>query len=404
MTDLVATAPRPSMWKRFLGSRLAAALAYPRGADSYAELAEPLWSSREVRARVVAVRPETADTTTLVLQPNDGWRRHLAGQYVALTVELGGIRRTRVFSLSSAPSRGDGLLEVTFKARPGGVVTPRLLKEAQVGMIVTLSQAQGSFVLPEPLPERVLLISGGSGITPVMAMLRELRGTGFRGEVVFLHYARSQADVIFGDELRALAGDTSDELRALAGEASDEPRALAEDACDEQRGAGEGRRAGGAALRVILETEAEAPVRPELTAASLAALVPDYETWETWVCGPEPLLDAARRAFEGRGAAGRLHTERFSLGSAASGAGEGSVSFRRSGREAKGQGKALLVLAEQAGLRPASGCRMGICHTCTCRKVAGVTRDLRTGALSTEDDVDIRICVSEPVGPVTLDL
>jgi ferredoxin-NADP reductase len=282
-----------------------------------------------------------------------------------------------VFSLSSAPSRGDGLLEVTFKARPGGAVTPRLLKEAQVGMIVTLSQAQGSFVLPEPLPERVLLISGGSGITPVMAMLRELRGTGFRGEVVFLHYARSQADVIFGDELRALAGYTSDE-----------PRALAEDA----------------ALRVILETEAEAPVRPELTAASLAALVPDYEAWETWVCGPEPLLDAARRAFEGRGAAGRLHTERFSLGSAASGAGEGSVSFRRSGREAKGQGKALLVLAEQAGLRPASGCRMGICNTCTCRKVAGVTRDLRTGALSTEDDVDIRICVSEPVGPVTLDL
>jgi ferredoxin-NADP reductase len=366
MTDLVATAPRPSMWKRFLGSRLAAALAYPRGADSYAELAEPLWSSREVRARVVAVRPETADTTTLVMQPNDGWRRHLAGQYVALTVELGGIRRTRVFSLSSAPSRGDGLLEVTFKARPGGAVTPRLLKEAQVGMIVTLSQAQGSFVLPEPLPERVLLISGGSGITPVMAMLRELQATGFRGEVVFLHYARSQADVIFGDELRALAE--------------------------------------GAALRVILETEAEAPVRPELTTASLAALVPDYEAWETWVCGPEPLLDAARRAFEGRGAAGRLHTERFSLGSAAGGAGEGSVSFRRSGREAKGQGKALLVLAEQAGLRPASGCRMGICHTCTCRKVAGVTRDLRTGALSTEDDVDIRICVSEPVGPVTLDL
>lgn len=394
MTDLVATAPRPSMWKRFLGSRLAAALAYPRGVDSYAELAEPLWSSREVRARVVAVRPETADTTTLVLQPNDGWRRHLAGQHVALTVELGGVRRTRVFSLSSAPSRGDGLLEVTFKARPGGAVTPRLLKEARVGMIVTLSQAQGSFVLPEPLPERVLLISGGSGITPVMAMLRELRATGFRGEVVFLHYARSQADVIFGDE-----------LRALTKAAGDEPRPPAETPGDRLREAPDDEpRAGEMALRVILETEAEAPVRPELTAASLAALVPDYESWETWVCGPEPLLDATLRAFEARGAAGRLHTERFSLGSAAGGAGEGSVSFRRSGREAKGQGKALLVLAEQAGLRPASGCRMGICHTCTCRKVAGVTRDLRTGALSTEDDVDIRICVSEPVGPVTLDL
>jgi ferredoxin-NADP reductase len=329
------------------------------------ELADPLWSSVEVRAEVVEVRRETRDTATLVLRPNRPWRGHLAGQHAALTVELGGVRRTRTFSLSSAPSRGDGLVEVTVKARPGGAVTPGLIREVHPGRVVTLSQAQGTFVLPEPLPEKILLISGGSGVTPVMAMLRELLLTGFRGEVVFLHHARSPEDVIFGEELRGLA------------------------------------RSGPGWLRVVIEEGEVSPERPGLTGSSLEALVPGYERWDAWVCGPEPLMAAAQRAFEDRGAAERVRTERFCVGP---GGGEGTVSFRRSGREAKGQGKALLVLAEQAGLKPKSGCRSGICHLCTCRKVSGVTRDLRTGALSTEEGVEIQLCVSEPLGAVTLDL
>jgi ferredoxin-NADP reductase len=365
MTELVATAPRPSMWERVLGSRLAARLAYPRSADRYAELADPLWSSAEVRAEVVEVRRETRDTATLVLRPNRLWRGHLAGQHVALTVELSGVRRTRTFSLSSAPSRGDGLVEVTVKARPGGAVTPRLLREVPPGQVVTLSQAQGTFVLPEPLPEQILLISGGSGVTPVMAMLRELLLSGSRGEVVFLHHARSPEDVIFGEELRELA------------------------------------RSGPGWLRVEVETGEVSPERPGLTEASLEALVPDYERWATWVCGPEPLMAAVQRAFEARGAAGNVHTERFSV---RPGSGEGKVSFRRSGREAEGKGKALLVLAEEAGLKPRSGCRAGICHLCTCKKVSGVTRDMRTGALSAEGEVEIQLCVSEPLGAVMLDL
>jgi len=98
----------------------------------------------------------------------------------------------------------------------------------------------------------------------------------------------------------------------------------------------------------------------------------------------------------------RLRVERYTLG-ATTGSSEGEITFARSGKTAKGRGP-LLAIAERAGLSPESGCRMGICKTCVCRKVSGVTRDLRTGAISAEADVDVQLCVNEPVGPVEIDL
>jgi len=354
-----------TMLQKILGSRLVAALTYPRGVERYVQLVAPTFSLGEVRAEVVAVRRETPDVVTLELRPNGLLRAHRAGQYVALTAEVRGVRRTRCFSLSSAP--GGERVEVTIKARPGGVVTPELVGRLRAGAVVTLSQPQGDFVLPEPLPERLLLISGGSGVTPVMAMLRWLRASSYAGRVVFVHYARSAEDVIFGAELGELA-----------------------------RGADE-------RFTVVIETEREAGKRPELTDASLSALVGDLARWEAYACGPEPLLAAVRRVFEARGAGERVHTERFTLATAAGGGEGGRVEFKRSGKSAEGKGK-LLVMAEEAGLNPPSGCRSGICHTCKCRKLSGATRDVRTGELSTDADVDIQLCVSEAVGEVTLDL
>ena len=178
--------------------------------------------------------------------------------------------------------------------------------------------------------------------------------------------------------------------------------------------------------------------------------------WDAWACGPAPFLDVLRTAFAERDAGQRLRVERFSLVCGAhettsrrsvslvcsahettsrrsvslvcgahettsrrsvslvtndtstnpetnpTSQAENEVTFVTSKRRTKGQGP-LLTLAESAGLTPLSGCRMGICHTCVCRKVSGVTRDLRTGELSTDTDVDIQLCVSEPVGPVEID-
>jgi len=367
-----AAAERPtSVLTRVLGSRFIAALTHPQPVDRYLELVSPTWSTREARAEVVRVRRDTRDVTTLALKPNARWLGHRAGQYVALTVEVAGVRRTRCFSISSPPRRPGEPFEVTVKVRPGGAVTPTLVYHTGPGTIVGLSQAQGDFVLPEVLPARLLFVSGGSGITPLMSMLRALTASGKRlPELTFVHFARSRDGVIFRDELATLAAKHP-------------------------------------SLRLAIETETESGRPPALTEHSLAAIVPDYDRCETWACGPEALLLATTRAFHARHATGRLHTERFGFAPApANTASTGAqVRFSRSRVEARSRdGESLLALAEGAGVALASGCRMGICRTCVCRKVSGTTRDLRTGALSADSDVEVQACVSAPVGDVTIDL
>jgi ferredoxin-NADP reductase len=321
-------------------------------------------------AEVVDVVRETADVVTLVLRPNDNFRGHRAGQYLAVTVEIDGVRHTRCFSISSAPERADGLVTLTVKARAqGGLVSPFLVRQARPGMRVELSEALGDFVLPAPLPERLLLISGGSGITPCMSMLRSLAAQAYRGAVVFVHYARSPEDVIFRRELEGLAA-------SLPG------------------------------LHLVVETEAELGRLPSVDAESLARLVPDFHAVDCWVCGPAPLMDAVEHAYAERGAAGRVRNERFvSPGGAQTHDGEaGTLTFSRSKRLVEGDTRSLLEQAEAAGVQPKSGCRMGICQTCRCKKRAGITKDTRTGELSTEEGDEIRLCVSVPVGDVTLEL
>jgi ferredoxin-NADP reductase len=236
-------------------------------------------------------------------------------------------------------------------------------------MRVELSAPQGQFVLPEALPAKLLFISGGSGITPCMSMLRTLLGQGYRGQIAFLHFARTPADVIFGRELRELAARHAN-------------------------------------LQLVIETESERGSLPDLDHASLAAVVPDFADWDAWVCGPQPLMDAAQRAYAARGAAERVRTEQFVVATPAPSfeSEAGRVRFARSNRQIEGDKRSLLEQAEASGLRPQSGCRMGICQSCKCKKLSGVTRDLRTGELSTDSDVEIQLCVNVPVGDVSIDL
>ncbi len=361
------------------GARLASALVYPRTLDDFVGLVAPLRSRRAHHAEVVFVRRETYDTVTLVLRPGPHYPPHRAGQHTALTLEIDGVRRTRIFSIASAEPREragrrsrEGNIELTIRARPSGLVTPRLTERdpraLREGDVVELGPPAGDFVLGTPVPDRLLLVSGGSGITPVMAMLRTLVERRHRGEVVFLTWAKSPRDVLFRDELDAIA------------EAA--PRTCP-------------------GLRVAI---AHGP----MTEGDLSAQVPDLPSWEVFACGPPGMLEVVRAELAARGALTKLHTEVFSAPTPppveGQGAGAGGpVTFARSGKTAEGGGP-ILPLAEGAGLRPKHGCRIGICHTCVCRKLSGTTRDTTTGALSTDEDVDIRICTSEPVGPVVVDL
>lgn len=358
--------------RRALGSRLAATLSFPHGVDRYVEPFAPTWSLNEVRAEVVAARRLTADSVTLSLRPNANWRGFVPGQYVRLTVEIDGVRRTRCYSPAHSAHARDGLIELTAKAHANGFVSRYLRDQLRPGAIVTLSQAEGQFALPAWRPERVLLISGGSGITPVMSMLRTLCDEGYQGRISFLHYSNKAADLIYADELAQLAA----------------------------------RHANVQLLRAFAEPGQGGELEGLFSREQLAQAVPDYAQAQTFLCGPPAMMKAVQAVYAAEGLGARLHLEHFTAAApvAADAAAEGEVRFARSERLAANSGATLLDQAEAAGLKPESGCRMGICHACTCRKTSGTVRDTRTGALSDTGEEDIQLCVSVPVGTVTLDL
>ena len=356
--------------RRVLRARLLEALAYPHGVDGYVELVRPLLVRREVRAEIIAVRHQTHKSVTLTLRPGENWRGLRAGQSVGLSVVIDGARQTRRYSPASSQHAAQGTLELTVSTHPEGKVSRYLRDRARPGMIVALSQPEGELVLPDARPERVLLISGGSGITPVMAMLRTLCDERACAEIGFLNYARSSELALYGAELDALA---------------------AQNAC--VRVARGYTRQGGSVLAGRFERE------------HLRAVISDHGSAATFVCGPPALIDSVRAVW----AEDRLPdptVETFTLPALRldTDAAEGLVSFLASAREATNSGLPLLEQAEDAGLCPEHGCRMGICNTCSVRKRTGSVRNILTGAISSVADEQIRVCVSVPVGDVAIDL
>ena len=363
--------PSPrSLGRRLLRSDLLEALAYPHGVDRYVELLRPLLVKREVRAEVTAVRRQTPKSVTLTLCPNENWRGLHAGQFVGVSVEIDGVRETRPYSPAGSEHAAAGALELTVSTHPEGKVSRHLRDHARPGMIVGLSQADGDFVLGDPRPERVLLISGGSGITPAMAMLRTLCDEGFAGEIGFLNYARSAELALYAPELDQLSR-RHDRLRVARGFTRGRAQALNGRFCREH----------------------------------LGAVMAEHSDAATFVCGPPALIDAVGTLWREDGLA-EPTVETFTptvLSFDTDGA-EGLINFAASGREAANSGLPLLEQAEDAGLAPEYGCRMGICNTCSCRKTAGRVRNLTTGEVSSARDEQIRICVSVPLGDVALDL
>jgi stearoyl-CoA 9-desaturase NADPH oxidoreductase len=349
----------------------------------YLTLVNPLWCGRASRGRLEAIHPETADAATLVIRPGPGWAGHRAGQWVGVGVDIDGVRHRRTYSLSCPPGRPDGCITITVKAAPDGLVSRHLVRQAMPGAILDLTGPDGDFVLPAPPPPRLLFLTAGSGITPVRAMLHSLvadvadvaakgalepgaaRKAERRGppDVVVVHSAPGPEDVIFGEELRALAARFS-KLRLY-----------------ERHTRTEGR----------------------LRLSDLPELCPDWADRTAWVCGPAGMLEEAEEHWAGL--EDRLHVERFRPAVPKAGGEGGRVRFTRSGRETDAPaGMPLLVAGEEAGVLMPSGCRMGICHSCVGRLVAGRVRDLRTGQVHGDAGDLVQTCVSAAAGPVQLEL
>lgn len=325
----------------------------------------PMLSLTKVKARVVKVIDETATTKTFVLQPNALWNGAQSGQFIRVQVEIDGRLTERNYSLSSP---GDAkFLAITVKRLPGGLVSNHLHTKVTVGTVLTISQASGEFVLPSPLPQKMLLLSAGSGITPVMSQLRELQQKNYQGDVIFLHACRSTDEAIFAAELHRIADDFP-------------------------------------ALTLMTHITAN---KGRLDARALLASVPDLAERATWICGPAEWMDTVAALWQTEAISAPLHSERFAaapLKPSQPGT-PVSVAFTASGKTFTTQGSdPLLMQAERAGLTPKQGCRIGICRSCQCFKTSGTVENRQTGEISSAPNELIRLCISSARSDVALDL
>ena len=344
---------------------IAARITTPLLPDDYLQLANPLWSARELRGRILDVRRETEDSATLVIKPGWGFTfDYEPGQYVGIGVLMDGRWRWRSYSLTSSPVTGARTITITIKAMPEGFLSSHLVGGVAPGTIVRLAAPQGNFVMPDPAPASVLFLTAGSGITPVMSMLRTLERRDQVTDVQHLHSAPTDADVMFGAELEELSCTHS-------------------------------------GYQLTVRTTR---TQGRLDLSRLDDEVPDWRTRQTWACGPEAILNDAERVWAAEGIAGNLHLERFAVSRAAPHGIGGTVTFSRSDKTVVADGATPLMDAgEQAGVQMPFGCRMGICQSCVVTLVDGHVRDLRTG-VEHEPGTRVQTCVTTASGDCTLDV
>ena len=158
---------------------LAARATTPLLPDDYLKLLNPLWTARELRGEIVDVRNETADSATVTIKPGWGFSAdYQPGQYVGIGLRVEGRWHWRSYSLTSVPVRDKKRITITVKATPEGFLSSHLVNGVTPGTIVRLAAPKGDFALPDPPPPKILFVSAGSGITPLMAMLRSLTARG----------------------------------------------------------------------------------------------------------------------------------------------------------------------------------------------------------------------------------
>ena len=373
MSLLARTGPAPGSPGTLRGRlrSLVDAAVTPLDLDDVLDVFHPLRAGAELRGRILSVTAETAHSATLVIKPGRDWAGHVPGQYVRIGGDVDGVRMWRTYALTPGP-RPDRCISITVKAIPDGVVSQHLVHRVRPGQMVQLEQAEGEFTLPQPLPEKLLLVTAGSGITPVIGMLRNLfsKAVPPTADITLVHVNPSESASIFRDELRAL----------------------------------------GAAGRIAL-VERYVDQHGLLQVDQLDELVPDLPERLTYACGPAGLLDALEEHHATRGL--ELTTERFrpTLSFAAvDGESGGTVSFT-SGTTLEADGSTpILDAAEQAGVLMPSGCRMGICMGCVLPMRQGAVRDLRNGELTVAvpgetgpNGVPIQTCISAAAGECSID-
>lgn len=324
----------------------------------------------------------THDVKSFAFQlPAGGLLRFRPGQYLTFVFDIDGAEIERCYTISSPPTRPE-LLTITVKRVPGGPVSNWLHDQLAVGDRVRASGPYGTFSMAEHPAPRYLFLSAGSGITPMMSMTRTLSDRPDPTDVVFVHNARGPDDIIFRDELDALAARP------------------------------------GLAIATICEGDSpserwEGP-RGRLTLPILSAVAPDLLDREIFSCGPPPYMTAVRELLARAGVdPARCHQESFVLGADAPERSEPgtvteryTVELRRSGREITcDAGTTILEAAQQAGMTLPSSCGEGVCGTCKSALLHGRVDMQHAGGIRPREIADnkVLLCCSRPLDNLVID-
>jgi len=334
--------------------------------------------------RVDEVVHETEDTVSLVLSDPAGPVQFTPGQFFTLTVLVGGERLRRAYSASSEPGALGGRVRVTVRRQPGGRVSAHPVARARAGDTLTVLGPSGSFVpTAYAFPPHVLLIAGGSGITPLLSIARHLLAREPDKRVTLLFGNRRERDIPFRAELAGLVAAHPERLvvRHVLSEPAD--------------GWGEGV---GMLTREVLDRELGG--LPSVSAGDTAA----------FLCGPEPMMRAARAALRARDLPDeQIREERFAspAASVVTPKSPVEVTFRVDGksvRAVQAVGKTLLEAGLEAGLELPYSCAMGGCGACKLHLVDGETT--REGAALTPAERRaglVLACSDRALSPCTLE-
>ena len=361
----------PSRPRRSRFKRLLAPMVDPAVFDFWASRLNRTLSWERPLARIIGREQASSDAVTLLLAPNRHVGDFLPGQHVNVTAEIEGVRVTRSYSLTGLP-RADRRLSITVKAIAGGKLSQHLCNPARVGDVLEIGPAFGEMQLPKTAEGEYLFLAAGSGITPLMALTRSLAAQGMPVPLTLLYWARTRGELCFIDELRALAAaHPSFRLHLLL--TRDTPR------------------------------EADAPTG-RISQSLLETLVHQPSVQHVMACGPGGFVEAARELLSAK--AHSFQSEAFTL-PPADFVDTGTVQVRLNKRGVTLQlprGQSLLAALEAEGIRPVSGCRMGICNTCACGKAAGATRHLPSGEVVHEPASALKLCINSAVTDLELDL
>lgn len=323
--------------------------------DFIVEKINPTWAWKKVKASVVDMQFLSENFIKMTLRPNRNFQYQdfQAGQSILLTVVIAGVRQQRSYSIVELLKNGDIVIAIKVQ----GLVSNRLA-QCRKNEIVEISQPQGNFVL-ETLPKALLLVASGSGITAIYALLKQVLAQN-SGAIDLLYFSRDQA---FHVELEQLAAQYP---------------------------------------QLNYHYFNTLKNKQHLDLKLLENLSPNFQQRQTYACGASAMMQSLNQIFQDQNIMHLLKQEYFQL-LVDEDAAYQQVTFLRSQTEFQANTN-LLNSAEQSGLKPSHGCRIGICNTCTCTKLSGSTKNLLTGEIDHQSNTQIKLCISQALSPVVINL